>query len=260
MSLWLAAVLMITDTVLLAVLIAGIKSSAPGIGIARATRLPGFWVAATLGGLGLWVTLKVQPPIQIAFGRWIGQTTATGRIPEAIAGFGTVLISGIVQEALKLIAIIAGVWVLRLLTRPATDGGEGPGPIVAPVVPVLGAAAGCGFGIVEAVVLVILPSVSAGLSVILSLAVIERLFAIVFHAGSATILGVGLAKRKTLIAYGITALLHGLLNFGVILRALWVLDVTQLEVWVAVVSLATLVIAWWWASTSGSAQCSDSAR
>ena len=171
------------------------------------------------------------------------------RVPEAIAGFGTVLISGLVQEALKLLAILAGIWVLRLLARSGSDGHGGPNLVSASVVPALGAAAGCGFGIVEAIVLVILPNVGAGRSVLSNLAVIERIFVIIFHAGSATILGVGLAKSKTAIAYAIAALLHGLLNYGVILRALWILNVTQVEEWVAVGSVATLAIAWWWAST-----------
>jgi len=260
MPLWLGAVLMIADAVLLAVLLSRIAVTAPATGIARAARASGFWVAAVLGGLVLWVTLKVQPPIQIAYGRWIGPATSVGRIPEAIAGFGTVLISGLVQEALKLLAILAGVWALRLLARPGEGDAGGSIPAMAAAVPALGAAAGCAFGIVEAIVLVVLPNVRAGQAVISDLAVIERIFAIMFHAGSATMLGVGVAKRKAVIAYGIAALLHGLLNYGIILRALWILDVIQLEVWVAVGSVATLGLAWWWASTLRPALSHESIR
>lgn len=98
MSLWLGTVLMIADTVLLAILLAGPKASAPGTGIARVARLPGFWVAAVLGGSGLWVTLKVQPPIQIAYGRWIGQDPFAGESLRRLPGSAPCSLAGLCKK------------------------------------------------------------------------------------------------------------------------------------------------------------------
>jgi predicted outer membrane lipoprotein len=214
------------------VLLARANASSPVRGMAAALKLPAFWVSAVAGGLAFWATMVVQPPIQIGFGRWVARIIAMNTFGEVVSGSGSVLISGIVQEALKLFAILAGILLMRSLSYA----------------PFLGTVAGCSFGIVEAIWLVVLPTLRAG-QALASLGVIERIFAIAFHAASATVLGVGLAKRRGAIAYVLAAFLHGLLNFGVVLKALWILNVVQLEVWVAVGSLVTLAIARRWLST-----------
>ncbi len=189
-------------------------------------RRPAWWAAVVGGMLSFPVALGIQPTLQKGYLVYIGQAITAMGVPALIADGGLALISGIVQEAVKLLAvfIVFKVGATRL-----------PGP--------LGAATGLGFGVIEAFSLVFLPLLGTGVHPV---ALVERVFATTFHAGVTFIAAAGLTGglRGAAKGYVIAALLHGMLNYGVILKAHWVLGLLGTEIWVAVGSLLTLGWAW----------------
>jgi hypothetical protein len=185
-----------------------------------------WWLAAAVGGAGLFITLVVQPPIQIAYSRLTAPLIGSALLTRLMIGFGIVLISGIVQEFLKILAPAVLARVTPSLRERAIS---------------LGVASGAGFGVVEAIRLVALPL--AAVHAAPALAIWERASAITFHAATGAYLGAGVARSKAVQAYIAAALLHGLLNFGVILQSYMLLDPIGLEIWVSAGAVIAVAIA-----------------
>jgi len=200
----------------------------------RSTRGVWSWVAAALGGIALLLTLAVQPSLQIAYGR--AALSILPDAPEAALGVGTVAISGLVQEILKLAGVVLA------LRVAAARHGRAPSPVA------LGAAAGAGFGFIEAAWLFALVAPAAPGWI----AIWERLSAIGFHAGASSIAGFGIAAGRPAGFYLAAAGLHAALNYLVVLRHLWVLTTIQMEIAATVVALGSLAWAWRLASKEGS--------
>lgn len=192
----------------------------------REGRLWQWWLAVAIGGVGLFLTLWVQPPLQLLYTRITSPLAAGPLLTRLMIGFGVVLISGVVQEALKLAAPALLARFDRSLRSRA---------------PALGAASGAGFGVVEAVKLVALPLAAA--RIMPALAVWERAAAIAFHCATGAYLGAGVARGRTLEAYVAAALLHGLVNFSVILQSFALLDPVGLEIWVSACAVIALAMA-----------------
>lgn len=192
----------------------------------RAGRLWQWWLAAVLGGSALFVTLWVQPPLQLFYTHITAPLASGPLLTRLMIGFGVVLISGVVQEALKLVAPAFLTRLDRSLRSRAVA---------------LGVASGAGFGVVEAVKLVALPLASA--HTLPALAVWERAAAIAFHCATGAYLGAGVARGRALEAYAAAALLHGLVNFSVILQGLALLDPVGLEIWVSACAVIALAMA-----------------
>lgn len=153
-------------------------------------------------------------------------------------GILATLITGLVQEGAKLLVPLA----YFKLKRP-----EG-----AKLALIIGAIAGAGFGIFEAQWA--LNSLFAwgwnwswvqafGFEALLGFW--ERFFAVAFHIGATAIAVYGLYKGKWWQFYLLAALLHGFLNYGIVLAGNELLTSLQLEIWVAVVALATVGFALW---------------
>lgn len=192
----------------------------------RGWRTGQWWLAAAIGGAGLFITLVVQPPIQIAYSRLTAPLIGSALLTRLMIGFGIVLISGVVQELLKILAPA----ILTRLTPSLRDRAIS-----------LGVASGAGFGVVEAIRLVALPLAAAHVAPVLALW--ERAAAITFHAGTGAYLGAGVARGKAVQAYIAAALLHGLLNFGVILQSYMLLDPIGLEIWVSAGAIIAVAMA-----------------
>jgi len=76
----------------------------------------------------------------------------------------------------------------------------------------------------------------------------ERFFVVGFHISAAALAGYGLAKGKGWQFYLLAAVLHGILNYAVVLLFKEYITLVQLEVWVAVVAVlvaaAVLILRW----------------
>lgn len=192
----------------------------------REWRLRQWWLAVAVGGAGLFVTLRIQPPLQLFFTRATLPLLTAPLLTRLMIGFGVVLISGIVQELLKLAAPALLVRLRPSLRSRALA---------------YGAAGGAGFGVVEAIKLVALPLAAA--RTVPVLAIWERAAAIAFHCATGAYLGAGVARGRALEAYIAATLLHGLANFSVILQGYALLDPIGLEIWVSAIAVIALAMA-----------------
>ena len=119
---------------------------------------------------------------------------------------------------------------------------------------VMGAAAGLGFGVFEAVWIhnSLFASgwdwnTSVGTTGLIFglLPFWERFFAVAFHTASSAIAGWGLAKGRGWQFYLIVSFAHALLNYSVVLYTANYLDQLQVSIYVAVLSLITTAVALW---------------
>lgn len=172
----------------------------------------------------------VQMPLQAALNRWMMANLATA--DQAVLLLPAVLMSGLVQEPVKLLASLAGAAPAGLVAKAVVSQGEGADPAAGSLAiwraVALGAAAGAGFGGIEAA-LVLSPVfgaqgslLAAGGGLLVAVAIVERFFAILFHmsvtgmAAYAWTFGPG----RGLAALGALSLIHGLFNyFAVLVRA-----------------------------------------
>jgi RsiW-degrading membrane proteinase PrsW (M82 family) len=156
-----------------------------------------------------------------------------------LAGIPTILLSGLVQEGSKLVPVVF-YWQCK-------------GRSITPRMGlIIGAVAGLGFGVFEAVWVhnIILSSgwswaavQSSGVTALAGFW--ERFFAVAFHIAASALAGYGLAKGWGWQFYLFAAGLHALLNYGVVLGTLGYLGTIGLEVYVAVVTaLVTAFVLW----------------
>jgi len=202
-------------------------------------RRPGLWAVALASAILTWTAIAF---IQIPLQGWTGQGLL--RIWDQftltkwllLAGIPQILLSGLVQEAAKLVPVIVYWW------RGNRDFTPKFGLIA-------GAVSGAGFGVFEAIWVHntifasgwALSSVDTyGLMALLGF--VERFFAVGFHIAASALAGYGLAKRLGWQFYLIAAALHGLTNYGVLLLQKGVLTSVQVEVYVAVIAVAVTAV------------------
>lgn len=197
------------------------------------------WVVAVVSAfLTLLAVVFVQLPLQ----DWAGQALTHFWSQETLmswlllAGIPTMLITGLVQEGAKMVPMVFWWW----------RSGRSIDPKLGLAI---GAIAGAGFGIFEAV-WVHGRMFAAGwtLDAIQTDAFLgiigfwERFFAAGFHIAVSALVGYGLAKGKGWQFYLIAAVLHGLLNYGVVFLQKGYLTVVQVETWVAVVAVIVTAV------------------
>jgi RsiW-degrading membrane proteinase PrsW (M82 family) len=156
-----------------------------------------------------------------------------------LAGIPTILLSGLVQEGAKMVPMVF-YW-------------QRKGRNIAPRTGlIIGAVAGLGFGVFEA--LWIHNTVFASgwswsavqVGGVVALAVFwERFFAVAFHIAASALAGYGLAKGWGWQFYLVASGLHALLNYGIILASFGLLGTVGLEVYVAVVTALVAALALW---------------
>lgn len=202
-------------------------------------RRPGLWVVALVSAFLTWTAIAfVQIPLQGWTGQGLlriwDQFTLTRWL--LLAGIPQILLSGLVQEAAKLVPVIVYWWRNRLDFTPRL------GLIV-------GAVSGAGFGVFEAVWIhnTIFASGWSSATIdmyggIAFLGFIERFFAVGFHIAVSALAGYGLARRLGWQFYLIASALHGLTNYGVLLVQKGLLTSVQVEVYVAVFAVAVTVV------------------
>ena len=200
------------------------------------------WIVAVFSAF---FTLLAVTFVQIPFQHWIGQALEHFWDPYTLinwlmlAGIPQILMSGLVQEGAKMVPIVFWWWRSDRKLTPKMG-------------LAIGAMAGAGFGIFEAVwVHNLLFAAGWNLDMIFGHGFTgiagfwERFFVIGFHIAASSLAGYGLAKGKGWQFYLIVAATHFMLNYSVLFRAKGYFDITHSETWLAGIAiLITAAVLW----------------
>ena len=200
------------------------------------------WIIAGVSAILTWAAVAfVQIPLQSWTGQAIihiwSESTLTKWI--LLAAIPQILLSGIVQEAAKLAPVLFFWWRNKRNFTPQFG-------LIA------GAVAGAGFGIFEAIWVHNQIFVSGwnlhligaeGFSSLLGFW--ERFFSIAFHISASALAGYGLAKRKGWQFYLLASLLHGVMNYSIVLLQTNKLTVIQDEIVTAIFAVALTIVVLW---------------
>ena len=209
------------------------------------------WAWAILAGSAL-LTLLAVTFVQIPLQWWTSQALNHFWSQQVIldwlllVGIPTIVLSGLVQEGSKLVPVVFYWWRKGRKIDPKTG-------------LIIGAVAGLGFGVFEAVW--VHNSVFAAgwtwsavqVGGVVALAVFwERLFAVGFHIAASALAGYGLAKGWGWQFYLIASGLHALLNYGIVLLSFGLFGTVGLEIYAAVVAALVAAVALWlrWCKSS----------
>jgi RsiW-degrading membrane proteinase PrsW (M82 family) len=201
-------------------------------------KKPWLWAVAIVSAfLTLLAVTFVQIPLQDWTGEamlkiWSNDTLVNWLL---LAALPQILLTGLVQEGAKMVPIVFWWWRSGKKIDPKLG-------------LAIGAIAGAGFGIFEAVS-VHNQMFAAGWTVkalqtggFLAIAGFwERFFVVGFHIAASALVGYGLAKGKGWQFYLIAAGMHTLLNYSAILYQKGYFSVVQAETYVAVVAVAVAV-------------------
>ena len=201
-----------------------------------------FWAVAVVSAfLALAAVTFIQIPLQVLAGQALGSFWSQEILLSWIllAGIPQILLSGLVQEGAKMVPMV--VWWWRQ--------GRNLGPRLGLAI---GAVAGAGFGIYEAVWAHnqifaagwTWQAVEAGGFWMLA-GFWERFFAVAFHIAASALAGYGLAKGWGWQFYLIASCLHALLNYSAVLLNAGVITAIQLELYAAVVAVLVTASALW---------------
>ena len=207
-----------------------------------ATRRWTTWAAVAAGVVLFPLSLAwLQAPIELGllwlWTRLLGAPAAEGYLLAVAVPL--VLVAGPVQEGIKLAATVAGLRWRRAVGSPLAGLR-------------MGAAVGAGYGAMEAFwVLNILSApgwtwgVAGAQGLAAPVVIVERLFAVAFHAGAGAVAGYGYGVGRPWRHLLIAIALHGAMNLGDVLRQVGLKGAVALEVWVALLSAATVGLALW---------------
>jgi len=190
--------------------------------------------------LALAAVTFIQIPLQL----WIGQALGHFWSQETLmrwlllAGIPQILLSGLVQEAAKLVPPL-----IYIKWRP---------PKEARTAVVAGAIAGAGFGIFEAQWALNMIFAGGwtwgwvqGYGFQALLGFWERFFVVPLHIGLTAIAVYGLYKGKWWQFYLLAAFIHGFTNYSTVLLRGGYLTPLQVEIYLAVIALPTVAVALW---------------
>jgi len=211
-------------------------------------KRPWLWAVGIVSALFTWSSVAF---IQIPLQTWAGQALLHfwGEFTLLrwllLAGIPQILLSGLVQEGAKLVPIVF-YW-LRSNRNLAPKFGL-----------LLGAIAGAGFGVFEAV-WVHNSIFSSGWTwqtveatgIMALLGFWERFFTVAFHIAVSALSGYGLAKGLGWQFYLLASLLHGITNYSVILLQKGILSSVEVEIYLTVLALVITSAALWlrWRNT-----------
>lgn len=202
-------------------------------------RSAGAWLGLIVGAALFPISIAwVQVPLQSATGALIQNSLSAEWVQQnpLIASIPTVLESGIVQEAAKLLPLLLYV----VVVRP-----RGAQPLLR-----IGGAVGAAFGAFEAAwAFGILFGAGwtldtlrvGGLDALLPF--YERLIAVGLHTGTGVILAYGLVRGVAPLAYLIATLLHAIANYGVVLLQAGILGAWPAEIYFTVWALVAVGLA-----------------
>ena len=201
-------------------------------------KKPMLWVVAVVSAILTWSAVAfVQIPLQYWYGDGISHFLSQTVILRwyLMAAFPLVLLSGLVQEAAKLVPTLVCWWRSKRTLTPKMG-------------LVIGAVSGAGFGVFEAIWVhnqIFVNGVSWSVVDNYALGLWERIFAVAFHVAVSALTGWGIAKRKGWLFYIIAAFLHGIVNYSVILIDDNKMTATQSEIYLTVIAVVTTAIVLW---------------
>lgn len=209
------------------------------------------WAWAVLAGsaiLSLVAVTFIQIPLQFLAGQALNHFWSQEVLMNwlLLAGIPAVLLSGLVQEGSKLVLVVVYWW--------------RSGRNIAPKLGLaIGAVAGLGFGVFEAVWVhnTIFASgwtweaVQTGGLIALT-GFWERFFTVAFHTAVSALAGYGLAKGWGWQFYLLASFLHALINYSVVLLQSGIFAIAHVEIYCAVVAVLVTAGALWlrWKKTS----------
>ena len=201
-------------------------------------KKPMLWVVAVVSAILTWTAIAF---VQIPFQNWyvdaIKHFWGSADISSwyLLIAFPLVLLSGLVQEAAKLVPTLFAWWRSKRSLTPKAG-------------LIIGAVSGAGFGVFEAIWVhnqIFVNGVSWSVVDNYALGLWERIFAVAFHIAASALTGWGIAKRKGWLFYVIAAFLHGIVNFSVILIEDNKLTAVQSEIYLTVIAvMATAIMLW----------------
>ena len=195
-----------------------------------------FWLWAVLvvsAFLSLAAVTFIQIPLQVWTGQALGRFWSQEILMRwlLLAGMPQILLSGLVQEGSKLVPVVVWWWRKGRNIDPKLG-------------LVIGAVAGAGLGVFEAVWVhnTIFASGWSWAAVqtggFMALAGFwERFFAVAFHIAVSALAGYGLARGWGWQFYLLAAFLHASLNYSVVLLQSGILTIVYVEVYAAVVAI-----------------------
>ncbi len=205
-------------------------------------RRPWLWAVSIVSALFTWSAIAF---IQIPLQAWTGQALRHfwGEFTLLrwllLAGIPSILFSGLVQEGSKLVPTVFYWWRSGRNLEPKFG-------------LLLGAMAGAGFGVFEAVWVHNSIFTSGwtwqtvetnGLMALLGFG--ERFFTVAFHIAVSALAGYGLAKGQGWQFYLLASFLHGATNYSVILLQKGLLSTVQVEIYIVVFALAITAVTLW---------------
>ena len=204
-------------------------------------RRPRCWILIVSAFLTWTAIAFVQVPLQ----SWSGQALLhfwnqfTILKWLLLAGIPGVLLSGLVQEGAKMVPVVF-FWLGNKRRINVKTG------LLA------GAIAGAGFGIFEAVWAHNSTFASGWTWQLVQtngypalVAFVERFFTVGFHVAVSALAGYGLAKGAGWQFYLIASALHGALNYSVLLLQKGLLNITGVEIYIAVFTVALTAVVLW---------------
>jgi RsiW-degrading membrane proteinase PrsW (M82 family) len=205
-------------------------------------KKPGLWAVAIISAfLTLLAISFVQIPLQYYTGKAITSAWSTNTISDwlLLVGIPQILISGLVQEGAKMVPIVF--WWLQSGRKITPKEGL-----------IIGAMAGAGFGIFEAVWIhnqVFMygwtwDAISRDWITAL-MPFWERLWTVALHIGISALAGYGLAKGKGWQFYLLASILHGVANYLILPLQKGMMTSNQTEICLAVIAGAIMLAALW---------------
>ncbi|OGN94604.1 MAG: hypothetical protein A2Y89_05260 [Chloroflexi bacterium RBG_13_51_18] len=208
----------------------------------KVNKKPGLWAVAVVSAfLTLLAITFVQIPLQYYYGQLLESNISQRALLDwlLLAGIPTVLISGLVQEGAKMIPMVF--WWQR--SGRKIEPREGL---------LIGAMAGAGFGVFEAVWVHNQVFMAGWTWDVISIdwvnALIpfwDRLWVIAIHISVAALAGYGLAKGKGWQFYLLASVLHGVVNYFVLPFQKGLLTSNQVEIYTAVIGILVMLAVLW---------------
>lgn len=206
-------------------------------------KKPELVVVGAISAFLTWTAIAfVQIPLQNLTGQLLLSFCDMATLTRwlLLAAIPQILLSGLVQEAAKLVPVIFYWW----------HNGKNFTPRFGLIA---GAVSGAGFGVFEAVWVhnTIFASPGWSWSVVATggfmalLGFWERFYAVAFHIAASALAGYGLAKHRGWQIYLIAAFLHGALNYSAVLLQKGLLTAVQLEISIAVFAVAITGVVLW---------------
>jgi hypothetical protein len=220
-------------------------------------KKPALWLVAVTSAFITWTAIAfIQIPLQSWTGQALllawNQTTLTQWL--LLAAIPQILLSGLVQEATKLLPLLYFRW-RGNLTSPESG-------------LIMGAVSGAGFGVFEAIWVhntILASGWSWSLVAIHGfpalLGFVERFTSIGLHISVSALAGYGLATHRGWRFYFIASALHGLTNYAVVLIQKGVLSGTGAEIYIGVITPIVAGVALWlrWRKNGSQSETSVSA-